>query len=296
VIAWSDVGRPTAIALLLLAAPVTARAECPPTAIAEGDPALVSDLATRLAASGIATTRAPDCPAVTVQVEQRGPQVHLRLADAFQRRGERDVRDVATAAAIVASWTMQVIDEGSLPALRTEVTPPPPPPPPGRSWMIAASAGSALASNTATWLGGGLAICTRVGPLCAGGSALAMVDTRATGDTATVLVDSWALIGLATLDLPVRLGALTLTPGIGAGYGYQHLVAHHMDASHNPLDVLQHDHALRGMIHAALGYGLSAHAELFVDVAGGAALVRSDSTAGPAGAGWLALGLRYEVR
>lgn len=290
-IAWSHVKRALAIAWLTLAA--TAHAECPQTAIAEGEPTLVSALAARLTASGIAIARTPGCPAVTVQIEQRGSDLHLRLADAFQRRGERDVRDVATAAAIVASWTMQVIDEGSLPALRA-TTPPPPSPP--RPWTIAASAGSALASNSATWLGAGIAICTRVGPLCAGGSALAIVDTRATGDTSTVLVDSWAVIGLATLDLPVERGAFTVTPGIGAGYGYQHLVAHHMDASNNPLDIAQHDHALRGMLHAALGYAASAHLTVFADLAAGAALVRSDSTAGPAGAGWLALGVRYEVR
>ncbi|MEO8549133.1 MAG: hypothetical protein ABI678_04150 [Kofleriaceae bacterium] len=288
-------GRPTAIAVLILASATTAHAACAPTAIAEGDPALVADLATRLIANGIATARTGDCPVVMVRVEQRGEQLHLRLADPFQRRGERDVRDVATAAAIVASWTMQVIDEGSLPEVHVEVPPPPLPPVASRPWTIGASIGSALASNTATWLGGGLAGCVRVGPLCAGAAALAMVDTRATGDTAAVLVDSWTVIGLATLDLPVPLGALTLTPGLGVGYGYQHLVAHHMDTAHNPLDVPQRDHALRGMIHAALGYALSARTVVFLDLAGGAALVRSDSTAGPAGAGWLALGLRYEV-
>src|SRR5258706_2872041 len=82
----------------------TAHADCKPTAIAQGDPALVAPLVAKLAASGIATAAAAGCPVVQGKLEQRGQQVHVRLADAFQRTGERDVPDVATAAAIVESW------------------------------------------------------------------------------------------------------------------------------------------------------------------------------------------------
>src|ERR1041385_3377913 len=92
-------------ALAALVGSTRAWAQCKPAVVAQGDPALVSGLTTRLAASGISTSSTDGCPAVTVDIEQRGTQLHVRLADAAQRTGERDVQDIATAAAIVESWT-----------------------------------------------------------------------------------------------------------------------------------------------------------------------------------------------
>src|SRR5882762_565186 len=94
-----------------------ARAEdCKPAAIAQGDPGLVKGLTAKLRASGIATSSSSGCPSVQVVIEPRGEQVHVKLADAFQRTSERDVQDIATAAAVVESWTYQVIEAGSMPA------------------------------------------------------------------------------------------------------------------------------------------------------------------------------------
>src|SRR5690242_4817087 len=103
--------------MLVAASPGTARAECKPTAVPAGDPALVQSLAARLAASGIATTRTAGCPAMQVHIEQRGPQYRIQLIDAYQRKGEREVRDIATAAAVIESWSLQEIEEGALPAI-----------------------------------------------------------------------------------------------------------------------------------------------------------------------------------
>jgi hypothetical protein len=292
VIAWSTVGR---LAILIVVCSTRfAHADCKPAAIPDGDPDLVKNLSVRLAAHGIATTSTLGCPAVTVRVEQRGQQVHVRLADAFQRQGERDVRDVATAAAIVESWTLQVIDEGSMPPLAA------PPlalvePPHAAHSGIAASIAPLLGTNGSTWIGGGLGACARLGPTCAGAELLAAVDTRATGDTATVAQDGYAVSALATIDLPLRAGGFTLSPGIGLGYTYTHIVTHHMDAMHNPLDVPQADHALRSMIHVSLARSLSARIALFGDLAAAGSLVRSDSTSGPTGALWLSFGLRLEA-
>jgi uracil-DNA glycosylase family 4 len=97
--------------LTFLAGTSTARAECKPAAIPQGDPQLVSSLSERLHASGIDTQPSADCPAVRVLVAMRGQQVHLRVTDAYERLGEREVQDVATAAAIIESWTLQEIRE-----------------------------------------------------------------------------------------------------------------------------------------------------------------------------------------
>jgi len=283
-----------AIVITILATTRIASADCKPAAVPDGDPELVKNLSVRLAANGIATTPTEGCPAVTVRLEQRGQQVHLRLADAFQRMGERDVRDVATAAAIVESWTMQVVEDGSLPALRATGpigVAPPAWPPSG----ISASVQSALATNTSTWIGGGISACMHLGPTCTGAAVIATLDTRATGDTRTIAQDAYAITALATLDLPRHAGGFTVTPGIGAGYGYTHIVTHHMDAMGNPLDVPGHDHALRTMVHASIARSVSARIAIFADLAGGTALVRSDSTSGPTGSLWLAVGLRLEA-
>jgi hypothetical protein len=273
---------------LALALPRAAGADCQPAAVAQGDPALVSDLASRLVASGIATTAAPGCPAVTVQLEQHGPQLHLRLADGYQRTSERDVDDVATAAAVVESWTMDEVEAGTLPA-----SPPPVPRERYRGLWLAATSG--LASDATTWLGAALLACTRVGPLCAGVSLRAEADTTTTGGTSTLAQDSYALAAYATADLPRVWGAYVVSPGVGVGYGYLHVTAHHHDAMNNPLDLVTPDHELRLAAHVSVLRPIAAHWAVVGDLWGDGAALRSESTLGPAAALRLSLGIRIEA-
>ena len=104
-----------ALSCLVTASP--AIAECLPTAVSVGDPAIVQSLGSRLAASGIATTATVGCPTVQVRNERLGEQLVLEITDSFSRRGRREVRDLATAAAIIESWTLQEIEQGALPSL-----------------------------------------------------------------------------------------------------------------------------------------------------------------------------------
>jgi hypothetical protein len=271
----------------------TARAECKPAAIAKGDPTLVADLTARLTASGVMTASTSGCPAVSVVIEKRGEQVHVRLADAFQRTGERDVQDVATAAAVVESWTYDEIDAGSLPAERIPVIEAPHVARTG----IAASAISALGSNGGTtWIGGSLAACARIGSTCAGAALRAQLDTNASGDSSPLAQDSYELSALATIDLPRQLGSFVVSPGIGVGYGYQHVVTHHRDAMNNPVDLFSPDHQLKVAAHAAVLKPLGDHVSAFADLWTDAALLRSDSQFGPGLSLVLALGVRLEAR
>lgn len=273
----------------------TARADCKPAAVAKGDPTLVADLTARLTASGVMTSSSSGCPAVQVVIEKRGEQVHVRLADAFQRTGERDVQDVATAAAVVESWTYQVIDAGSLPAepIASGIVEPPHVARTG----IAASAMSALGSDGGTtWIGAALSGCVRLDPVCAGAAVRGQLDTNATGDTAPIAQDSYLLSTLATIDLPRQLGSFVVSPGLGVGYGYQHVVTHHRDAMNNPVDLLAQDHQLRAAAHAAVLRPLGEHVSAFADLWTDAALLRSDSQFGPAVSLVLALGVRIEAR
>jgi hypothetical protein len=280
-IAWSIV---LPAAGVLSAAP--ARADCTPAAVPAGDPALVRSLVERLTIHGIGTTQIEGCPIMAVNIEQRGPQIHVALADAFQRTGERDVDDVATAAAIVESWLQQEIDDGGFT----------PPVPHTARTGIAVSALSSLGTNATTWVGGSLGACLRVGATCAGVLARAQLDTTATGPTATILQDSYVVTGFATLDLPIRLGAWTLGPGLAIGYGYLHVTTHHHDAMNHLMDVPSSDHELITGAHTALARAWTEHLSVFADVWTDVAVLRSDSSAGPTGALRLSVGLRLESR
>ena len=288
--------RAICLALLVLCARVWA--DCPPTAVTDGDPALVASLATRLSAIGIATSPAPGCPAVRVTVQQRGPQLHLHLADAFQRQSERDVVDVATAVAIVESWTTQVVEEGALPAEPTAPSVASEPPPPRSAYRGASlAATSALGTDGTTWVGAALGACTRAGPLCVGGSLRGELDTTATGTSSTVSQDSYTLAAYATADLPRGLSETwVVSPGAGAGYGFEHVVTHHHDAMNNPLDVPFSDHELRLAAHVAVLHAIAAHWSAFADLWGDAGVLRSDSQFGPTASLRLSLGLRLEGR
>lgn len=308
VIASSTV-RARAIALAwlwLVAISPSARADCKPTAVAQGDPALVAALIARLTASGIATTSTTGCPAVQVRLDKRGQQVHVRVTDAFNRLGERDVQDVATAAAIIESWTLQEVDAGTLPA--EPATAPSAEPSVEKSPTaqmlatphlarsgVAVSALSALGSNGTTWLGGAVSACARIGALCAGASLRGVRDTRATGDTSTIEQDSYALSALATVDLPRKLGNFVLTPGIGVGYGWLHVTTHHHDAMNNPLDIPTSDHQLRAGAHLAILRSWRERISVFGDLWTELSAVRSDSQFGPMAEVHVSFGLRLEA-
>jgi hypothetical protein len=275
----------------------TASAQCKPAVVAQGDPALVTGLTTRLAANGIATSSTDGCPTLRVNIEQRGTQLHVRLADASQRTGERDVQDIATAAAVVESWTYQEIEAGTLPEV------PPEAPPivlgPRRTTRsgISASMISGLGTDGATtWIGGSISACVRISSLCAGATLRSQLDTRASGDTSAINQSLYTLGALATLDLPRKLGSFILSPGIGVGYTYLHVTTTHRDAMMNPFDIPTADHQLRGGAHAALLKSLSDHVGAFADLWVDAAALRSDSQFGPAAYVSFALGLRFEER
>jgi hypothetical protein len=284
-------------AVMLVAATASARAECKPTAVLQGDAPLVQFVGARLTANGIATTRATGCPAVDVMIERHGPQVHLRVTDAFQRQGERDVQDVATAAAIVESWTTQEIEAGVLfdepaavaasaaiaisPARRV-----------ARSG-IAASVASAVANDGTTWIGGSISACVRTGPFCSGVMVRADLDSHATGPTVPAGASSIVLSPMATIDLPRRLGGFVVTPGLGLGYGFMHVVTGHHDPMGNSLE--SSDHELRLGAHVALARPWTDRLAVFADLWGDGAPVRSDASLGPNFSVRLSLGIRLEA-
>jgi len=283
-----------ACAALLLGAAAPARADCRPAAVPVGDPVLVQSLVDRLAASGIATAPAAGCPAVRVNVEQRGEQVHLRVVDAYQRLGERDVQDVATAAAIIESWTLQEIEPGALPPLPPPETPVAPAPSSPR-FTLAAAPRSALGSDGSTWLGAGVDGCARVGWACLGAATTIAADTTAVNDADSGSHRSLAFDALATADAPRRLGRFTLRPGVVAGYGWSRIEQQHIDVHMLPQSVAHTTHALRVGARAVLALPVARSVAVFGELFADAAALRTAVADGPRGRAGLALGLRIEA-
>jgi hypothetical protein len=248
-----------AIAILLLLGASRARADCPHTAVPSGDPELVDALAARLASAGIATANADGCPALHVELARREQQIHLRVIDAYERTGERDVRDVATAAAIIESWVVQEVDPGGRPdePLR-------PAPPPVFHSGVAALAFGVIDKEETLWYGASLAACVRVGWACVGASIGYEVGSTPTDDLG-MATSYRELTTHATFEVPFALGGFVVRPAVGAGYlrVWSQLTSHgvdQLDAVVDHIGVAAHVAVLRTVmpwvaVYAELGGG-----------------------------------------
>lgn len=284
----------------LVGATAKVRAECQPAAVPIGDPALVQTLSERLAASGITTTPLAGCPAVRVNVERRGQQVHLRVVDAYQRLGEREVRDVATAAAIIESWTLQEIEQGS-PRVVTEqapaVTTTAPIVPTGAiaSMWIGASGRSSIGDDGSIWLGGAISGCMRLGWSCVGASVGFASETAAVEDVTSGTHRSLAIDAMATLDVPRRLGGFLASPGISAGYGWNRIQQQHLDMHSMPLSSSHANHSLRAGAHVVISRPFGRRIAIFGELFGDVAVLRTDIPDGPRARAGLSFGARFEA-
>jgi len=270
--------------MLLVGASTRARGECRPAAIPHGDPQLVRTLIERLAASGIETAPDASCPAVRVQVAQRGAQVHLRVTDAYERLGERDVQDVATAAAIIETWTLQEIEPGTLP--EAPIAPPSPKYAPRTGLAVAAQ--TSLSEQATTWAGGSVSGCMMARWSCLGAT------VHASADVVTTPHDLFELDALATADLPWALGRFVVSPGIALGYGWQRVESHPLDGHGLPTTVVEANHSLRAGLHLRAWRSLSEHFAIYAELAVEGALARTGVDAGPTTAFGLSLGARVE--
>lgn len=278
-------------------------AECLPTAVSVGDPAIVQSLGERLAVSGIAITATVGCPAVQVRIERLGEQLVLEITDSFSRRGRREVRDVATAAAIIESWTLQEIEQGTLPSLVASPEAAVTQNLAGRMAGptlsrigIAATFESSVGDNGSLWVGGTIVGCARLGPLCIGGVLRAATDTHASGETSGDSPHHGdELHALATVGLPRRLGSFVVSPGIGVGYGRLAIASTHLDMHMMPVSSSEASHELRGDVHVMISRPLGGRFAFYADVHGDAALARTQIAGGPRSFVRAAVGIRIEA-
>jgi hypothetical protein len=277
-------------ALTFLVGMSSAHAECKPAAVPQGDPQLVISLRARLDASGIDTAPDPSCPAVRVLVAQRGQQVHLRVTDAYQRLGEREVQDVATAAAIIESWTLQEIEVGSMPS---ETTAPPLVARPPASFGIGAAFRSAVTEQSSTWLGATVAGCKRVGWSCVGAMLGIAKDIEATGLSSTDDHHILQLDARATAEASRALAGFVISPGVSLGYGLQRIDSQHLDIHMMPFTQTDSSHALRAGVQLRIGRAVSQHISIFTELTADRSLARSAPTVGPQSWFGLSVGARY---
>ena len=202
----------------ILLASIPARADdCEPAVILDGDAVLVAQLGAELAGRGIAV--AGSCSARVARIERRGDLLVVSIADAA-----RTVSEIKTAAAVIESFVRD--DVGSpllairfLPrthAARAEVTASPPPQLP-RGWQFFGGLEASIASDRTPWVGGQIGACRMIGVLCAAvrlrGGAVASDERQ----WSTTRRKSGEL--LAGFDIPFRIRAYLLTPGVALGFG-----------------------------------------------------------------------------
>lgn len=209
----------------------SARADeaCPPAAVVTGDPELAREVAADLERRGVAAASRDGCPRVRATLTREGELVRLDVTDDYGRTRSWEVRDVATASALVESWTRQEIDESELPPEEPKEAPSPvvamvptetvsETVVPVATPMSRTRGGGSVAFESATagespWFGGSVGGCVRLAAVCVGG--------RLRGARSTPTHHEMTAIDLlATVELPVALGGFVVSPGAVLGVGW----------------------------------------------------------------------------
>lgn len=276
-------------------------ADCPPAAVVSGDPELAERVTDELDARGIADRAPAGCPRVTATIREQGGVLVLSLVDGYGQVGERRVRDVSTAAALIESWTRQESVDVAL-AIEDEPVAAPAAAVTSSAVVVEAAPrvaprfGVSLAFETtrsddgSTWVGGALAGCARIGRVCVGGELRGIADTRATGATGHARrgVDLYA-----SVDLPFRAGPVTVSPGLGAGLAW----ARTGDTGPH-MDIAVSDTGAAATAHVVIARPIARAFAIELGVAGDAVVFGDGGVPDllPAGEVRIGLGLRYGGR
>ncbi|HJX51301.1 MAG TPA: hypothetical protein VJ801_00920 [Polyangia bacterium] len=280
-------------ALLLFAAPASAALadEATPVALA-GDGEAVSAIEHSLANRKIRVVPSAGAETVQVRVQPDAAGIRLSIQDRNGHTVERIVANAEIAAAVVESWVRDDLarpllepHEIATPARAPTVSRSPVPARPrassGASVTVAGT--TSLASDGSLWTGAALGACVRVGRFCVGLEIQAAGDLATTGNIGARYVaatcDGSSASGvphqrqltrlgaeaLLTADLPLRIGAGTLGPGIGLGAGWLSTIAVLDDQSANATTVGLRAET-RILLSWPLAWGLAVDAGLWADV------------------------------
>ncbi len=210
---------------------------CAPAAVLTGAAEVARSVARELASRGIHLDAPAGCPRVRAKVGRRDDGILLDVEDGYGRRSERIVSEPATAAILIESWARTELTGQLLapPASRAAVvldhqsvqvegaTSQSGPRASGRQapnaqLLLAAEVSGGMDSSI--WYGASVAGCVRFGALCAGALARVAVDSGVTGDSQRLGSSRVGADVLLAVDVPVPVGAVTVSPGAGFGVGW----------------------------------------------------------------------------
>jgi len=231
---------------------------CPPAVRLGGDKALVAEVAPVLSERGISTAPG-ECPALAIVLDKRG-RATLVTAAGDDGGATREVTDVRTAATVIESWVRTDVEAPLLARRRADDdagggAPPTvvvdAPAPDATGGLQAFALGeSGLANDRTSSVGLQVGACAMRGPACVGGRARVATVADGPGEWEATM-DREAVDALASLDLPVRLGRMVASSGVGLGLGWVHT---HEEASTQR----RHTLGLRAESRLTLGYSVSA--------------------------------------
>jgi hypothetical protein len=222
-----------ALALSLsLAGDARAEPACAPVVRVTGEPALADPVIALLHQRGVSVDGASRCGTLTAVLTASGERTRITIVDAEGRTALRMAEDVRAAATFIESWARGDLSAPLLaareapPALATARQAPDRESPPPiaetaafetRPIAIAAAAGAGLSSDGALWTAAQAQACVVVGPTCLGALVRYANDTRSQGDSNVRVTARRSLDLLVVADLPLHLGPVVVTPGLGVG-------------------------------------------------------------------------------
>jgi hypothetical protein len=218
----------------LIASVAVARADAAPACEravrVSGDAEAAAEVRTRLANRGVADGGV-GCAPVRARVDRTGDGLRVEVVDGSGRRSERDVRDAATAVALIESWIEPevVVGELATPA-RLDTTPVvaaarPRAGSPAAGVMIVV--GPARADDDSTWVVGAAGACGTIGAVCVGGR------VEVARDVTTAHHPRHVVTGALTAQLGWRAGGFAIVPGVAIGPSWHRIggTGPHLDQS-----------------------------------------------------------------
>lgn len=286
-----------------------AEESCAPAVRVNGARDLAREVSVDLERRGVTSMASDGCPLVAANVTREGELVHVEVTDEYGRSRTWDVRDVATAGALIESWTKQEADEVDLgpapakaPAERAsnviamiapadtsavaETSAGAPAPTAETRGGVSVAFESATAGDAA-WYGGTVGGCVHLAMVCVGGRLRGSRSTPPHHDLTAVDL-------LATVELPVSRRGFLFAPGAALGVGWTRATTDDPHAADPSQDVGGVRAGVQLVIARPIARAISAEVLFGFD---GAIIGQGDApTELPRGLGRLGIGLRYGGR
>jgi hypothetical protein len=265
--------------------------DCEPVVRVSGDPDVARTVSASLAERGLGATATGSCPAMEARIERAGERLRVSVTDGYGRHSQREVRDAATAIALIESWARpEVVVGEELPGAGPADESPAPllgPAAVTSATGIALVAGADYAGDGTTWARGGVAGCIAVGPACVGGR-LEVASATEISSTSNHPRRTYSLA--AVVELPRAFGRFTIAPGVGVGGGLARVggVGPHLDQTGSV-------GSLRVVANLGMRIAIARRWAIAVEL-GGEAEVVGGAAAVPGNLGRAGLGLRYGAR